>query len=65
MKKKLETNFELNYYSNSTVNTKPGKNTLKSRIHGMDKGWISKKREIKGMNRLNNKISLSLTGSLF
>jgi hypothetical protein len=32
------------------------KNTLKSRIHAMDKGWIEKKKEIKGMNRIKGNI---------
>lgn len=32
------------------------KNTLKSRIHAMDKGWIGKKKEIKSMNRTKGNV---------
>jgi len=32
------------------------KNTLKSRIHSMDKGWIGKKKEIRSMNRIKGNI---------
>jgi len=32
------------------------KNTLKSRIHAMDKGWIGKKKDIKSMNRIKGNV---------
>lgn len=36
------------------------KNTLKSRIMAMDKGWIAKKKEIKSMNRTAGKLKSSV-----
>lgn len=45
---------ELANYSGSA------KNTLKSRIMSMDKGWIKKNRTIKKMNRTSTKLSNSI-----
>jgi len=36
------------------------KNTLKSRIMAMDKGWIAKKKEIKKMNRTAGNLKSSV-----
>lgn len=36
------------------------KNTLKSRIMSMDKGWIAKHREIRNMNRTSSRFSTSI-----
>ena len=49
-KSNLSLSTQLKDYSGSD------KNTLKSRIHAMDKGWIGKKKEIKGMNRLKGNV---------
>jgi hypothetical protein len=65
MKEQVESKFRLFQNSEKKPIAKPGKNILKSRIHSMDKGWIGKKREIKGMNRLSNGIKTGVTGSLF
>jgi len=32
------------------------KNTIKSRINSMDKGWITKKKEIRNLNRSAGKV---------
>ncbi len=47
--KKRKTN--LYFEVNSKVYLGNDKNTLKSRIQAMDKGWIQKKNDIKKMNR--------------
>jgi len=36
------------------------KNTLKSRVMSMDKGWIIKQKEIKNMNRTVSKLKTSI-----
>lgn len=36
------------------------KNTLKSRVMSMDKGWIGKKKEIKNMNRTVSRFKTSI-----
>ncbi len=49
-KSNLSLSSEAKNYSGSD------KNTLKSRIHSMDKGWIGKKKEIRGMNRIKGNV---------
>lgn len=46
----FSTDLQLKGYSGSD------KNTLKSRIHAMDKGWIGKKRDIRKMNRITENV---------
>lgn len=36
------------------------KNTLKSRIMSMDKGWIAKHKEIRNMNRTSRRLKTSI-----
>ena len=49
-KESLQEIHHLKTYSGSD------KNTLKSRVMDMDKGWIGKKNEIKNMNRSSKNI---------
>lgn len=52
--KRRRSNLSLNAKSKDYSGSE--KNTLKSRIHAMDKGWIGKKKEIKSMNRLKGNV---------
>jgi hypothetical protein len=55
------TKRRLNLMSKNSLKDYSGndKNTLKSRIMAMDKGWIAKKKEIKSMNRTAGKLKSS------
>jgi hypothetical protein len=52
--KKRKTN--LSFIVNSKEYVGNEKNTLKSRIQSMDKGWIQKKGDIKKLNRSAEKV---------
>ena len=52
--KKRKSNLSLSTKSKNYSGS--DKNTMKSRIHSMDKGWIGKKKEIKGMNRIKGNV---------